>query len=1412
MKGKKIILLIFLIISSFFISLPTVKATHMMGSDITWTCVGKDSFMIKLVIYRDCNGVQLSAASIPIKCASTGITITTVSISKPPPVDITPTCGSSCTRCQSSGCSFPYGIEQYTFTKLVVLNTNCCDLILSYSMCCRNSTITTGAANANFYIDAKMNRCQNPCDNSPTFTNPPIAIICVGQDFIFNHGVIDVDIDSNGGLIDSLSYEWTPPLSNAGAPISYTSSYAYDKPVFFWGFPNANLPSPRGFHLDPATGDISFRPMKVEQTVMAIKIGEWRKINGTYTKIGEIRRDLQIIIISCPNNNPPVLGGPYYKEVCATNTVTFSIATNDYDTKDTLLISWNGAIPGASWSSNNKQVKHPTGVFTWTPGEQHASNIPYVFTATVKDDACPVNGSSTRAYQILVKPLPKAKITEVDSGCGDYHLFAQPILGASPSFLWTGLFPGGFNVPGTYVHYKFKGPGKYPYQLKVDAANCTRIYNDTIEVDTFLMLILTKDHDICYGQSTTLTAGYLYNQGVVKFKWSTGDTTQSITYVGTKDSAFWVVLEDTMHCLAYDTVRVRVHKLPKVDIGPDSWLCSYGTMTSKAKLTFDRSVLDSIVWVDGKNNDVLLQGDTALGIADSGINICRVWDTLGCFEDDTLIVRKNPLVTAWAQGRTICLNDTVTLWAQNTGSLNPATVKFYWYLNNNLVGNKQGLLVSPTSTTDYKLVVKENLNGIECKDSFMVRVKVNDLPKATWGTIPERCVDGTIISLNNYVTTDPTTAARSWSSPSPGLVTLDKFNPLVAGAGNHKVVLTMTNPLTGCVSKDSNYVTINPLPTPNAGPDKEICSGDGSVNLTGSPVSPPGEWRSLSNLGVIGMPGAYLFDPKQSGITDKSKHYLVYRYTDTKGCVNEDTMIMTVYITPVVKAGTYKDVCIDGGLVQLTGTPAGGTYSGPGVSGDKFNPAVAGVGTHKIKYKYTNVICTVEDETTITVRPLPSLMVGTKPGHTKFCSNNGLIELTAIPNGGTWSGPGITSGKFFNTAINDGGSGEASYDLEYTYTDQYGCTSKKTLTLTVRPQPSVNIDKTAPSLCYPATYQTKCSYTHAGGVQWYKDNDSAGGSFIGSTTLSTIEYKPDPSDLNRLYFWLKVKTTNTDVCATVYDSIKVNLSALPVAGFRIDPKEGCNPVSVVFTDTSKIAVGSITSWQWSFGDGNTATGQHQSHVYTTPGTYNVRLQVKSNANCPGEFSDIVISHVVPDAGFVPEPELVLISSPVIKFKNITKYETPGIKWLWNFGDTKEPGGGTSKDRQPEWRYRDTGQFTAYLLAVNEWGCRDSASRKVIVMPDVLAFVPSAFSPNNDGPEGNNVFKVVVEGISEFELKVYSRWGELLYESHDYATHGWPGTYLNSQEKCPMGVYVYIMKLKGLDGADYKYSGTVTLLR
>ena len=77
------------------------------------------------------------------------------------------------------------------------------------------------------------------------------------------------------------------------------------------------------------------------------------------------------------------------------------------------------------------------------------------------------------------------------------------------------------------------------------------------------------------------------------------------------------------------------------------------------------------------------------------------------------------------------------------------------------------------------------------------------------------------------------------------------------------------------------------------------------------------------------------------------KYPLVYHYKDTSKCENYDTMYMTVFKTPKVNAGKYKDMCIDGGRIGLGGTPTGGFYGGTGVTGRKgiiFDPGLAGVG------------------------------------------------------------------------------------------------------------------------------------------------------------------------------------------------------------------------------------------------------------------------------------------------------------------------------------------------------------------------------------------------------------------------------------------------------------------------------------
>jgi len=172
----------------FFIEgIPRANAQNLMASDLTWTCIGQDSFLVKLVVYMDCNGLSMAYNSpIIFKCASSGATITSITPNPSTPVDVTPVCNTSCTRCQSSGCTFPYGINRTTMQGIVRLNSagTCCNINISWLQCCRNNGITTlTSLIPDFYTESLMNRCQNPCDNSPAFSYAPFAILCVGGAF-----------------------------------------------------------------------------------------------------------------------------------------------------------------------------------------------------------------------------------------------------------------------------------------------------------------------------------------------------------------------------------------------------------------------------------------------------------------------------------------------------------------------------------------------------------------------------------------------------------------------------------------------------------------------------------------------------------------------------------------------------------------------------------------------------------------------------------------------------------------------------------------------------------------------------------------------------------------------------------------------------------------------------------------------------------------------------------------------------------------------------------------------------------------------------------------------------------------------------------------------------------------------------
>ena len=198
---KKLLLFVFIFVSTIVFN--QAKATHVMGSDITYKCLGNGKYEVTVTVYRDCNGVSLSNSPLNVKCNSGS---TSFSLPKTSVKDITGIDSRCPTQSRCSG-SFQYGIEEHIFSGIIDLSAlNCCEVTLSWTQCCRNSNITTGAANENFYTEAVLDKCINPCNSSPVFTSKPAALVCVGQDFAFNNGALDtIDVG------DSLSYKLVDP-------------------------------------------------------------------------------------------------------------------------------------------------------------------------------------------------------------------------------------------------------------------------------------------------------------------------------------------------------------------------------------------------------------------------------------------------------------------------------------------------------------------------------------------------------------------------------------------------------------------------------------------------------------------------------------------------------------------------------------------------------------------------------------------------------------------------------------------------------------------------------------------------------------------------------------------------------------------------------------------------------------------------------------------------------------------------------------------------------------------------------------------------------------------------------------------------------------------------------------------------
>ncbi len=358
----------------------------------------------------------------------------------------------------------------------------------------------------------------------------------------------------------------------------------------------------------------------------------------------------------------------------------------------------------------------------------------------------------------------------------------------------------------------------------------------------------------------------------------------------------------------------------------------------------------------------------------------------------------------------------------------------------------------------------------------------------------------------------------------------------------------------------------------------------------------------------------------------------------------------------------------------------------------------------------------------------------------------------------------------------------------------------KSITLLPRPKAIFGLDTPA---CSPKVITFTNGSLGAASYLW-----NFGNSFISTQTTPTQQYINN--GFSNQTFTVTLVATNNSNCK---DTLRVPLIVHPKAHFFISamPDSGCTPLKVYFPP-----IGGAQSYQWNFGDGNTASTGSVSNTYIniTPSnkSFTVQLIAKNIYGCADTPTYKIKVFPKPIAVFQANPLTVFVPNQPTQCTNLS---SGAVQYNWKFGD-----GGTSTTYSPEHIYTVAGEYQITLICTSIHGCKDTFAlpEKIIAVEETFVQVPNAFTPNVNGSGGsiygktdlsNDIFHPQIRGTNKYLMSIFSRWGELLFETKN-PDEGWDGYYKG--KLCTQDVYVWKITATFIDGKSYNKAGDVLLMR
>ena len=523
------------------------------------------------------------------------------------------------------------------------------------------------------------------------------------------------------------------------------------------------------------------------------------------------------------------------------------------------------------------------------------------------------------------------------------------------------------------------------------------------------------------------------------------------------------------------------------------------------------------------------------------------------------------------------------------------------------------------------------------------------------------------------------------------------------------------------------------------------------------------------------LPYTYTWSNNQTTQTITSLCAGAYTCT-VKDSVNDSVVVSVTITEPAALVSTISQIngacnglCIGSATVNTSGGTSGYTYSWIPVGGTGSSSLTLCPGNDTVIITDANGCL----DTAAVIINFLQAPIASITGNDSICS--GQTTILTASGGGTYN----WNTGFPDSLITVSPLVDSIYSV--IVTSNNGCTDTASITVIVNPLPSNLFAGNDTIMCMNDSVKIGMSIilTVNETFNWFP-----------STSLSCDQcpYPTAGPAVTTTY----TLTTTTEFGCQGMDSVKITINTPSINAGPDDTL--CSGASVQLNATS-----GFNNYQWI-----PATGLNDASIFspvaTPSGNISYAVIGADNIGCVDMDTLNLIVQNSAVANFTPDPAEGQIPLTV----NFTNSSTNASIYEWTFGDSSIPDTTTN----PQHIYTEGGEYPVQLIANNSDDCPDTSIYTFINAEAIsVVWIPNSFSPNDDGV--NDLFMVYTTGITELEVLIFNRWGELIYK-WNMLNGAWDGKYKSSSAE--EGVYVYVLNAKGIDRVIYRRTGHMTLIR